>query len=131
MKVTASQYAQALEALASEEDVRTVAARFVRFLNRRGERAKLPSIVRSLEALEQVKAGNLPVVITAARALSEDAEKALRAKAKDLYPDAKKLEISFVTDSRLLGGYISEAGSERFDASLRTAKEALARTLTA
>ncbi len=120
MRPTVTQYAQALEELASDTSVRPVALvqYFSEYLKRHGEMKKLPLVVRELEVRAKRALGLLTVKIITAHEVDETSRTRLLKKAEILFP-GKKIEAEFVVDSSVMGGARFETVEQSYDATVR------------
>lgn len=119
MKVTPKQYAKSfleLTAGKTEKQVETLAKAFVAHFAKSGNLKLLRKIIASLEALVAEKEGHLHVTVTVPHADSGALEAF-----KNVLPkkEGKKVLITSVQDSSLIGGMIVEAGDIRIDASVK------------
>lgn len=122
MRLSIRQYAQALLDLEREQgtdEVTRNAERFFAWLTRRGEAKKLGKIVREAERLVRAQSGVARVRIATAYLADADLEARLEKEAKTLFA-GKGVEVSFVTDARLLGGVKMQSEEVLYDATLAT-----------
>ena len=131
MRLSIRQYAQALLDLEREQEGMEVVRkgeRFVAWLSRRGEVRKLGKIVREDESLIREQSGRAAVCITTAYQADSALRAVLEKEAARVFA-GKKVEVSFATDMRGIGGSKMQSEEVLYDATLRTRFERLGKSL--
>lgn len=120
---TISQYARVLEELGEKKSAaerKELVASFVRFLERRREKRKLPLILKRLEELDDEKDGRQKVTAVTAHQAAGALAKKIEHKAGELFP-GKKIDLHFVMDPTVIGGVVLKTKEEMYDTTLATA----------
>lgn len=131
MRPTVTQYAQALEELASDPSVReaSLAQSFAAYLKRHGETGRLPQVLHELEVRAKRSLGLLPVRIVTAHEGEATLRKLLLQKAESLFP-GKKIEAEYVIDSAVMGGVRFETAEWSYDATVQNELGALKKIIS-
>lgn len=121
MRPTVTQYAQALEELASDTSVReaTIVQNFAAYLKRHGETGRLPLVVRELEARAKQAEGLLSVRVVTAHEGDDALRSLLLKKAERLFP-GKTIEAEYVVDPAVMGGVRFETAEQSYDATVQS-----------
>lgn len=122
MRPTISQYARSLEELsrdATKEAVSDIAKNLMEFLKRRGEGKKLGAILKQLEKIEAEKEGRTRVTAILAHEADQVTKKKLSLQAEKLFP-GKKVELSYMIDTALIGGVVFRTDEVLYDTTLVT-----------
>lgn len=131
MRLSIRQYAQALLDLEREQEgvgATQKSEYFVSWLSRRGESGKLGKIVREAERLIREQSSRAAVRITTAYQADSELRVVLEKEAARVFA-GKKVETTFVTDARVIGGSKMQSEEVLYDATLRTRFERLGKSL--
>ncbi len=131
MRLSIRQYAQALLDLEREQggvEATQKSEHFVSWLSRRGESGKLGKIVREAERLIREQSGGAAVRITTAYQADSELRVVLEKEAARVFA-GKKVETTFITDARVIGGSKMQSEEVLYDATLRTRFERLGKSL--
>ncbi|MFZ2300087.1 MAG: F0F1 ATP synthase subunit delta [Candidatus Moraniibacteriota bacterium] len=131
MRPTVSQYAQALEELATHampKEVSAIIGNFIGLLKRRGEGQKLDAIVKRLEKIGSEKAGRITVLAVTAHEATNDVKETLVVRAQQLFP-RKKIDLRYSVDAGVIGGVRFLTDEVLYDATLGSETQALKHSL--
>jgi F0F1-type ATP synthase delta subunit len=104
MHPTASQYAEALEALSEEGTSAEIIARnFLGFLKRRGESDRLAAVVEQLDKRGAVQSGTLSVTIVTAHEPGAETKAWLVKQAERIF-SGKTIKVRYAIDDAVVGG---------------------------
>ena len=101
---------------------------FLRLVAEKGRSGQIEEIAREFDRLMAVEERRLDVVLTTARALSDDEARDLLKQIEDAA--GRTVEATRKVDPNLIGGFVLQAGSMRVDASVRGRIEGLRHELT-
>lgn len=119
MRLTASQYANALLALSeSTEDPKHVASSFLSYARKNRLTKKLSDILRIFERLLKSKEGKLLLLIETARNANAAERETLRCLAEATFP-GKRLSLRYIVNADLVGGVRMLSYDEMVDATIR------------
>jgi F-type H+-transporting ATPase subunit delta len=104
--------------VAAAMKVRGLTATFLQVLLEAGRLAGLEAILRAYELLVDERLGRVKAVVTSAAPLPADAQARLRRQLGDV--TGKDVYLELRQDSGLLGGVVTQIGSQVFDGSLKT-----------
>jgi len=119
--------AQAFEAVVARLELRPLMRSFLRILLEAGRLPALESILRAYEALVDERLGRAKAVVTAAAPLEAGAQERLRWRLQEMTGKTVYLEIR--QDPGILGGLVTQIGSQVYDGSLKTQLLRLGREL--
>lgn len=119
MRLTVTQYAQALEELGNDpsSDVTSVTQNFFGLLKRRGELGKASLVVAQMERNTEKRDQTLRVRAVTAHQVSPDTRKTIERLAGSLFPH-RTLQFEYETDERVIGGVRLETDETLYDATL-------------
>lgn len=119
MRLTVTQYAQALEELGndSSSEVTNIAQNFFGLLKRRGELGIAPLVVAQMERNTEKREGTLRVKATTAHQVSSDTRGTIERLAARIFPE-KILQFEYETDKRVIGGVRLETDERLYDATI-------------
>lgn len=130
MRPTVSQYAQALVELSEgTADAKTLIGNLFGLLQRRGETEKAASILERLEYLAALKEQRVAVTAVTAHEPTVETKELLAKKATALFP-GKKVELSYETDSNVIGGVRFRSEELSYDATIASELASLKKTIS-
>lgn len=110
--------ARAFEQIVATLQLRPLTATFLRILLAAGRLPALEGVVRAYEALVDERLGRVRAVVTSAVALDAEGEERLRQRLQVV--TGKQVYLQVQQDPRLLGGLVTQIGSQVYDGSLKT-----------
>ncbi len=119
MRLTVTQYAQALEELRDDpsSDVASIAQNFFGLLKRRGELGIAPFVVAQMERNREKREGILRVKAVTAHPVSPDTRGTIERLAGAVFLK-RTLQFEYETDERVIGGVRLETDEVLYDATL-------------
>lgn len=129
MRPTASQYAEALEALSEEgTSAEILAKNFLGFLKRRGESGKLAAVVAQLDKRGAARSGTLSVTVVTAHE-AEASTRALLLKQATLMFPGVAVNLQYQVDASIIGGVRFRAEEILYDATVLAELSALKKVI--
>ena len=110
--------ARAFEQIVGTLQLRLLTATFLRILLEAGRLPALEGVVRAYEALVDERLGRVRAVVTSAVALEAEEEERLRQRLQVV--TGKQVYLQVQQDPRILGGLVTQIGSQVYDGSLKT-----------
>lgn len=119
MRLTVTQYAQALEELGndSSSDVANITQNFFGLLKRRGELGIAPLVVAQMERNRENREGILRVKAVTAHPVSPDTRGTIDRLAARVFPE-QTLQFEYETDKRVIGGVRLETDERLYNATI-------------
>ena len=120
MKITATQYAKALEASMdnkSNEEISGMVSNFLKVLQKNNQMKLAGSIVKKFSEIYDKKNGTVSATVTSANALDEKMLKEVEKFVAGKYA-AKKVVLKNIIRKDIKGGIILQVGDEMVDASV-------------
>lgn len=120
MKVTPSQYAQALYTLSksrSLSECSRLASDFVSLVQRNGDTKKLPRILYHVQRLHEQETARKRVFVSSAFPIHGELLQSLERYAQEVF-ESPKVILDISVDKKLLGGVIMQTENQRVDASV-------------
>ncbi len=131
MRLTVTQYAQALEELGndSSSDVASITQNFFGLLKRRGELGIAPLVVAQMERNAQKREETLRVKAVTAHQVSPDTRGTIERLAETVFPK-RTLQFEYKIDERVIGGVRLETDEVLYDATLVSKLASLKKVLS-
>jgi len=109
---------RAFEQIALTLRLRPLTTTFLRILLEAGRLPALESVVRAYEALVDERLGRVKAVVTSAASLEIEEQERLRRRLQEV--TGKQVYLQVQQDPRILGGLVTQIGSQVYDGSLKT-----------
>lgn len=129
MRLSQTQYAEALYELLKDGKEKEVLKRFQAYLTRRGEMKKWLGILRAVVEKAEQHEKILHLSVTTRFPLDESGKKIIAKHAKSLYPD-KEFIWEYQVDEGVIGGFRLQTKDTRYDTTLREQLRQFSQTLT-
>ncbi len=131
MRLTVTQYAQALEELGNDpsSDAAGIAQNFFGLLKRRGELGKASLVVAQMERNREKRDQTLRVRATTAHEASSDTRETIERLAGTVFPH-QALQFEYETDERVIGGVRLETDEVLYDATIASKISTLKKSLS-
>ena len=107
-----------LEEVIARLSLRPLTKSFLRILQRAGRLQALEGVLRAYETMVDERLGRVKAVVTTAAPLEGEAHERLRQRLVEMTGKTVYLEVQL--DTGLLGGLVTQIGSQVYDGSLRT-----------
>jgi F-type H+-transporting ATPase subunit delta len=107
-----------LEEVIARLSLRPLTKSFLRILQQAGRLQALESVLRAYETMVDERLGRVKAVVTTAAPLEGEAHERLRQRLAEMTAKTVYLEVQL--DTGLLGGLVTQIGSQVYDGSLRT-----------
>ena len=107
-----------LEEVLARLSLRPLTKSFLRILQQAGRLQALEGVLRAYETMVDERLGRVKAVVTTAAPLEGEAHERLRQRLAEMTGKTVYLEVQL--DTGLLGGLVTQIGSQVFDGSLRT-----------